>query len=408
MQQNMMGQNIIITEPSKNLRALGRNALAGKWKVAILAVVVYELCVMAPPEILNALFGTKMDLYSLMYGTGVTMDSYLYSSGMYSSMPSHSFLSDVYTLLVTGAFALGISIFFLAAFRRQIVRVSDIFLGFERFGKALGLMLFQTLFIVLWGLLLIVPGIIAAIRYSQAFFILADDPSKGIRQCMDESKMMMKGNKAKYFCLSISFIGWVLLTVLPMSIFLTVALTVIWYPSTAVEIVLDIIAYLFIVPVTVYMYSTYAGFYEILAGHLIKETEPAPVHFDDIPAAVSPVASSAERENASVVQPPVQSAPAQPEPARAAQPSDDAAGQSTTAISVQAAEQPADAAAEDTQMEKSAAQQPNDGAAQAPEPMAENVQTTEPLFPQEAAGTETAKDAISEADHDDDGLPKEV
>ena len=63
-------------------------------------------------------------------------------------------------------------------------------------------MLFQSLFIFLWSLLLIVPGIIAAIRYSQAFFILADDPSKGIRQCMDESKAMMNGNKMKYFCLS--------------------------------------------------------------------------------------------------------------------------------------------------------------------------------------------------------------
>lgn len=410
----MMGQNIIITEPSKNLRALGRNALAGKWKVAILAVVVYELCVMAPPEILNALFGTKMDLYSLMYGTGVTMDSYLYDSGMYSSMPSHSFLSDVYTLLVTGAFALGISIFFLAAFRRQIIRVSDIFLGFERFGKALGLMLFQTLFIVLWGLLLVVPGIIAAIRYSQAFFILADDPSKGIRQCMDESKMMMKGNKAKYFCLSISFIGWVLLTVLPMSIFLTVAFTVIWYPSTAVEIVLDIIAYLFIVPVTVYMYSTYAGFYEILAGHLIKETEPAPVHFDGIPAAVPPVASSVERENASVVQPSAQSESTQaaespemqPEPEKAAQPFDDAV-QNATATPAQAAEQPADTTAEPAQMEELGAQQPGD-AVQAPAEAAENTQTTEPLFPQEITGTETDKNAVSEADHGDDGLPKEV
>lgn len=414
MQQNMMGQNIIITEPSKNLRALGRNALAGKWKVAILAVVVYELCIMAPPEILNALFGTKMDLYSLMYGTGVTMDSYLYSSDMYSSIPSHSFLSDVYTLLVTGAFALGISIFFLAAFRRQTVRVSDIFLGFERFGKALGLMLFQTLFIVLWGLLLVVPGIIAAIRYSQAFFILADDPSKGIRQCMDESKMMMKGNKAKYFCLSISFTGWVLLTVLPMSIFLTVAFTVIWYPSTAVEIVLDIIAYLFIVPVTVYMYSTYAGFYEILAGHLIKETEPAPVHFDGIPAAIPPVDSSAERENASVVQPSAQSEPTQAaespemqsEPEKAAQPFDDVA-QNATATPAQAAEQPADTTAEPAQMEALDAQQPGD-AVQAPAEAAENTQTTEPLFPQEITGTETDKDAVSEADHGDDGLPKEV
>lgn len=369
MQQNMMGQNIIITEPSKNLRALGRNALAGKWKVAILAVIVYELCVMAPPDILNEIFGTKVDLYSMMYGNGVTMDTYLYSSGMYSNMPSHSFLSDVYTLLVTGSFALGISIFFLASFRRQEVRVSDIFLGFERFGKALGLMLFQTLFIVLWTLLFIVPGIIAAIRYSQAFFILADDPSKGIRQCMDESKMMMKGNKAKYFCLTISFIGWALLTVLPISIFLTVAFTIIWYPSTAVTIVLNIIACLFITPLTAYMYSTYAGFYEILAGHLIKETEPAPIRFDGIPMSVPPVAFSEEKTS-------VAQSSVQPKPAVSAAP--------------ETAAQPA-------------AEQSN-GAIQAPKA----PPASEPLIPTEAAEPEAAKDVVLDSDHDDDGLPKEV
>ena len=79
------------------------------------------------------------------------------------------------------------------------INVTDLAKSLEFYGKALGLFLFQGLFIVLWSLLFIVPGIIAAIRYSQAFFILADDPNKGIRQCMDESKMMMRGNKAKYF-----------------------------------------------------------------------------------------------------------------------------------------------------------------------------------------------------------------
>ena len=64
MQQNMMGPNIVITESSSNLRALGRNALAGKWKVAMIALVVYELCIGIPPVILNELFGVNVaDMY---------------------------------------------------------------------------------------------------------------------------------------------------------------------------------------------------------------------------------------------------------------------------------------------------------------------------------------------------------
>ena len=199
MQQNFYGNNIIITDPSSNLRALGRNALAGKWQSAIIAVIVYTLCVQLPPAILNTLFGVDMgELYSMNmgYSYNVGVDSY---STVYNSMPAYSPLSGIYSLLVTGAMDLGLTLFFLAMFRRQIVGIGDVFLGFERYGKALGLFLFQGLFILLWSLLFIVPGIIAAIRYSQAFFILADDPNKGIRQCMDESKMMMRGNKAKYF-----------------------------------------------------------------------------------------------------------------------------------------------------------------------------------------------------------------
>ena len=420
MQQNMMGQNIIITEPSKNLRALGRNALAGKWKVAILAVVVYALCVSVPAEILNQIFGTKPALlYEMSYGYGSTMDAYTYNS-LYNLMPSVSYLSELYVLLVDGAFMLGLSIFFLAAFRRQIVRVSDIFLGFERFGKALGLMLFQSLFVTLWSLLLIVPGVIALIRYSQAFFILADDPSKGIRQCMDESKMMMKGNKAKYFCLNLSFIGWWLLYLAAAILFgCILSVEMIFGATVLMGITVFIMLVIFMVGISAlsaYMSSAQAGFYEILAGHLIKETEPAPVHFDGIPAAVPPVASSAERENVSVVQPSAQSESTQAaespetqsEPVKAAQPSDDIVAQSTMATPAQAAEQLADTTAELTQEAESAAQQPNDGTAQAPAEAAEDTQPTEPLFPQEITGSETDKDAVSEADHGDDGLPKEV
>ena len=284
MQQNFYGNNIIITDPSSNLRALGRNALAGKWQSAIIAVIVYTLCVQLPPAILNTLFGVDMgELYSMNmgYSYNVGVDSY---STVYNSMPAYSPLSGIYSLLVTGAMDLGLTLFFLAMFRRQIVGIGDVFLGFERYGKALGLFLFQGLFILLWSLLFIVPGIIAAIRYSQAFFILADDPNKGIRQCMDESKMMMRGNKAKYFCLSLSFIGWGILASIPAGVLSGISEAL--YLSGFMTVLFDIVGALCMAPVIAYIYSTQAGFYESLAGHLIKETQPAPIDPEAIPAAM--------------------------------------------------------------------------------------------------------------------------
>ena len=317
MQQNFYGNNIIITDPSSNLRALGRNALAGKWQSAIIAVIVYTLCVQLPPAILNTLFGIDMgELYSMNmgYSYNVGVDSY---STVYNSMPAYSPLSGIYSLLVTGAMDLGLTLFFLAMFRRQIVGIGDVFLGFERYGKALGLFLFQGLFIVLWSLLFIVPGIIAAIRYSQAFFILADDPNKGIRQCMDESKMMMRGNKAKYFCLSLSFIGWGILASIPAGVLSGISEAL--YLSGFMTVLFDIVGALCMAPVIAYIYSTQAGFYEILAGHLIKETQPAPIDPEAIPAAMrqpqAPVNPVPPQPQAPVNQvPPQPQAPANPVP----------------------------------------------------------------------------------------------
>ena len=278
MQQNMIEQNIIITEPNKNLRALGRNALRNNWKVAIMAVCTYVLVLNVPPVIFNGLFGTN--IFSIFTNSGYTygFDAETYAS-MYNNMPDYCFLGTVYVLLVAGAFELGLSMFFLAVFRMHKVHVADVFLGFEHFLKALGLFFFMNLFICLWTLLFIVPGIIASIRYSQAFFILADDPSKGIRQCMDESKAMMKGNKSKYFLLSLSFIGWMLLAMIPSSIVESIGNTV--SNNEVIVSLFSIVGTLLVAPVTVYMYSTYAGFYEILAGHLIKETVPVPVTVEE-------------------------------------------------------------------------------------------------------------------------------
>ena len=53
-------------------------------------------------------------------------------------------------------------------------------------------------------------------------------------------------------------------------------------------IVISTIASLLLAPVYAYMYSTFAGFYEILAGHLIKETTPAPLSVDQIEADAPP------------------------------------------------------------------------------------------------------------------------
>jgi uncharacterized membrane protein len=70
----------------------------------------------------------------------------------------------------------------------------------------------------LWALLLIVPGIVAAISYSMTFFILAEDSSLTPMEAINKSKQMMDGYKLKYFYLCLKFIGWALLCCLTLGI----------------------------------------------------------------------------------------------------------------------------------------------------------------------------------------------
>jgi uncharacterized membrane protein len=127
-------------------------------------------------------------------------------------------VGGVVSILIAGPFVLGMVIFSLAISRNTGAKFEQMFEGFKQFSRALVAYVLVALFVILWMLLLIVPGIIAALGYSQTFFILADDRSIGVRDAMRKSKKMMDGYKWKYFCLQLRFIGWALLSILTLGV----------------------------------------------------------------------------------------------------------------------------------------------------------------------------------------------
>jgi len=86
--------------------------------------------------------------------------------------------------------------------------IKDLFNGFIYFTKILSIFFITVFFILLWSLLLIIPGIIASYRYRQAYYILFDDPGKGALQCINESKLLMNGKKLDLLIIDLSFLGW--------------------------------------------------------------------------------------------------------------------------------------------------------------------------------------------------------
>lgn len=70
----------------------------------------------------------------------------------------------------------------------------------------------KSLFIGLWSLLFVIPGVIKAYEYRMVPYLLAEHPEMSSGEIFARSKEMMQGNKWDTFVLDISFVGWVLLS----------------------------------------------------------------------------------------------------------------------------------------------------------------------------------------------------
>lgn len=82
--------------------------------------------------------------------------------------------------------------------------------GFKsnNFQRTLFLYLIENLFIFLWSLLLIIPGIVKYYAYSQAMYLAVDNEDYDWKKALDESQRLMKGHKLELFIQDLSFIGW--------------------------------------------------------------------------------------------------------------------------------------------------------------------------------------------------------
>lgn len=200
-----------------------RMALSGNWGMAVLGHLLYIALMMS---------------FSIFVGSAVlfvTFTSAASGTDATSATTAMNSAANLIELLVSGAFIVGFMGFFLGIAQESEARLDLLFVGFQRFWKSFVVYFFFSLMVMLLLLLLIVPGIMAALAFSMAFFVIADDEDCGPFEALGRSKEMMKGNKWKFFCLHWRFFGWALLcTILP-------------------------IGWLWLVP---YMQTSFAKFYE--------------------------------------------------------------------------------------------------------------------------------------------------
>ncbi len=170
--------------PASQLRQKGANDLDGRWNEAALLTFIYVI-------------------FTGIFSCTVTAGTDLFVSG----------LGTVMSLLLI-PMGWGYSMTFLANHRHEDddpFSIGHLFDGYRDFVRIFLTLFLQAIYIFLWALLLIIPGIIKALSYAMTPFILRDRPDLQYNGAIELSMAMMKGHKWDLFWLYLSFIGWAFL-----------------------------------------------------------------------------------------------------------------------------------------------------------------------------------------------------
>jgi uncharacterized membrane protein len=186
------------------LRQRARANLQGNWGLSILTAIV------------AGIFG------GLLTSTNITIkidEELLYKLPdlliqLLRLWTSASGMLALAAFILGGTVQLGYCRFLLNQHDGKPADFSDLFSRFENIGTGFAQMFLRTLYVILWALLLVIPGIVKAYSYSMTPLILAEYPDLTAGQAITLSRKMMDGHKMELFLLDLSFIGWMLLGLL--------------------------------------------------------------------------------------------------------------------------------------------------------------------------------------------------
>ncbi|WP_442598891.1 DUF975 family protein [Neobacillus sp. D3-1R] len=186
------------------IKRTARRALKGKWGLAVQLTLLVYLITTIFPYLVEVFISGGFSNWWYQKETPIAAD-----------------LINILVSLAVIPLSVSTYWFYLGVIRSENVSIEKVFSvykdGTTSF-KLIGASFLMGIFVFLWSLLLIIPGIIKAISYSQTFFILKDHPEYSVLEAISESKKRMKGYKWKYLILYISFLGWAILCLFTLGI----------------------------------------------------------------------------------------------------------------------------------------------------------------------------------------------
>lgn len=210
-----------------DLRLTARTHLRGKWVIAVIAALVAAWL----GGIDTGGLDVKLELNEgmLQVGLQIAGQNIISTNGTQILRPTFASIASGLGFM---AIVVEVALFFIgaiievgyASFNLYLVEdektaeMGDLFNYFTYWKSVVCTRLLKSVYILLWSLLLFIPGIVASYSYSMTSIILAENPELKANEAIARSKQLMHGNRWRLFCLELSFIGWDLLCILSMGI----------------------------------------------------------------------------------------------------------------------------------------------------------------------------------------------
>ena len=215
---------------AEDFRRIARNALTNKWFIAVAVGLV--------ASILGGISGGGPEFKVNIDGSNISMNfnvagqtiKSIGTNGGVDSEVGAFILASLPIIIIASLFAaviyfalgsfigVGYAKFNLNLVDKKNAAFETLFEYFSHWKTTTIARLLRALYVFLWSLLFIIPGIVAGFSYAMTDYILAEDPKLTADEAISQSKSIMMGNKWRFFCLQFSFIGWDILATLAFGI----------------------------------------------------------------------------------------------------------------------------------------------------------------------------------------------
>ena len=227
---------------SKEFKLMALDALKGRWGEAILIFFIVS--------IINSIGVGGLNINVNLNDR--TLPNFIFNPvflWMFIAFMVIGLIVSIAVWAVNNIVSLGAANVVLKIADRRYVSVNMLFSYFPHWKNILKTAFIRDITIVVWSFLCLIPGIVVAYNYAMVPFILAENPGLTSAEVLTKSKEMMRGNRLRYFCLEISFIGWILLSVftcglgiIPLTPYMEVSKAVFYREISGTEIRFDAFA----------------------------------------------------------------------------------------------------------------------------------------------------------------------